>query len=168
MAPLWGPIKWALSMHVSERAPAECDLFPPPLPFHLSAEASQCSQSHWEINAPPLPVKAKAAVGSALPLQCDSQPLCSSANGHTSLYLSWPLRLRAACGCYGVRAERGWFIPVVLNVVCSNVAMQLDVAPMMLGPLIYGAGNVGRKKIGGNSHQSAVLCSACISACTIG
>lgn len=119
---------------------------PPPLPFHLSAETSQCSESHEEINAPLLPASARAAEGSALPLQCDLQLLCSSVNGHTSLYLSWPLRLRAAWGCYGVKAEREWFIPVVPNVVCSNVAMQLDVTPKMFAPLIYGAVEVGWKK----------------------
>lgn len=57
-----------------------------------------------------------------------------------------PRRLRAACGCYGVTAKREWFIPIALNVVCSKVAMQLDVTPKMFGPLIYGAVIVWREK----------------------
>lgn len=78
-------------MHVSERAPAECDLPPPPLPSHLSAETSQCGESHWEINAPHPPsasLQGESGGGSALPSQCDLQLLCSSVNGRTSLYLS--------------------------------------------------------------------------------
>lgn len=89
---------------------------------------------------PLLPVNAKAAEGPRLPLQSDLQLLCSSVNGPLStLFVLTPAVLRAACGCYGVAAKRERFIPAALNVVCSKVAMQLDVTPKTFGPLIYGA-----------------------------